>query len=212
MFKISSICKNFVSLLFSFHIFFGAVVYSLIQFRFLLLLLIFPIFFKINKLILFKFLKYFLFSAILSLHLVFQAQTISVNSFYPIFVFFLILVILDVYQIFFFKNLNMIIYLFLIIFFMFILYSFFPYDNYLNQVSSSCVGCFSILRIFFNENSHLAIIAPSVIFYLLFISEYNKFINYIFITFFLVICFVNPSLTLYLGFFFFTSFYFVLSI
>jgi hypothetical protein len=199
---IRNIYKNLISLLFSFHIFFGAVVYHFIQFRFLLLLLMLPIFAKINKIILLKFLKYFLLSAILLIHLLFQAQTISVDSFYPILVFFLILVILDIYKIFFFNNLNTIIYLFLVIFFIFIVYSFLSYDDYFNQVSSSCIGCFSILRIFFNENSHLAIISPSIIFYLLFISKYNVFVNFFFLTFFLVICFVNPSLTLYVGFLF----------
>jgi hypothetical protein len=73
------------------------------------------------------------------------------------------------------------------------------FDDYFKQVSSSCVGCFSILRIFFKENSHLALTAPSVIFYLLFISTYNKFINYFALIIFLSICFVNPSLTLYIG-------------
>jgi hypothetical protein len=55
------------------------------------------------------------------------------------------------------------------------------------------------LRVFFKENSHLALIAPSVIFYLLFISNYNKFLNFSAIIIFLLICFVNPSLTLYIG-------------
>ena len=83
-------------------------------------------------------------------------------------------------------------------------------DDYFKEVSSNCVGCFSILRIFFKENSHLALIAPSVIFYLLFISSYNKFINYFSVIIFLLICFVNPSLTLYIGLiilFFFTLFF-----
>jgi hypothetical protein len=75
----------------------------------------------------------------------------------------------------------------------------FSFDNYFKQVSSSCVGCFSILKIFFKENSHLALIAPSIIFYLLFISNYNKLINFFAAIIFLLICFVNPSLTLYMG-------------
>jgi hypothetical protein len=116
------------------------------------------------------------------------------------------MVILDTYRNFFFNNLDKIIYLFLIIFYLFIVFQFFSFDNYFKQVSSSCVGCFSILRIFFKENSHLALIAPSVIFYLLFISNYNKFINNFVLIIFLLICFVNPSLTLYIGFFILFSF------
>jgi hypothetical protein len=193
------IYKNLVSLLFSFHIFFTAVVYYFIQFRFLLIILILPILVSFNKLILLKVLKYFLFCLVLLIHLSFQAQTILVDDFYSIIVLFLTLIILDTYKDFFFLHLNKIIYLFLMIFFIFIVYSFFSYDDYFNSVSRSCVGCFSILRIFFNENSHLALISPSVIFYLLFISKYNKYINFFVVIFFLFICFVNPSLTLYAG-------------
>jgi hypothetical protein len=87
----------------------------------------------------------------------------------------------------------------LIIFYLFIIFQFFSFDNYFKQVSSSCVGCFSILKIFFKENSHLALIAPSIIFYLLFISNYNKLISFFAAIIFLLICFVNPSLTLYMG-------------
>jgi O-antigen ligase len=119
------------------------------------------------------------------------------------------MVILDTYKDFFFNNLDKIIYFFLISFYLFIIFQFFSFDYYFKQVSSNCVGCFSILNIFFKENSHLALIAPPVIFYLLFISNYNKFINYFSVIIFLLICFVNPSLTLYIGLiilFFFTLF------
>jgi hypothetical protein len=109
------------------------------------------------------------------------------------------MVILDTYKEFFLNNLDKIIYFFLIFFYLFIIFQFFSFNDYFKQVSSHCVGCFSILRIFFKENSHLALIAPSVIFYLLFISNYNKFINYFSAIIFLLICFVNSSLTLYIG-------------
>jgi hypothetical protein len=82
---------------------------------------------------------------------------------------------------------------------LFIIFQFFAYNDYFKQVSSNCIGCFSILRIFFNENSHLALVAPPVIFYLLFISNYSKVINYLALFIFLFICFINPSLTLYIG-------------
>jgi hypothetical protein len=120
------------------------------------------------------------------------------------------MVILDTYKDFFLNNLDKIIYFFLISFYLFIIFQFFSFDDYFKKVSSNCVGCFSILRIFFKENSHLALIAPSVIFYLLFISNYNKFINYFSLIIFLLICFVNPSLTLYIGLiilFFFALFF-----
>jgi hypothetical protein len=109
------------------------------------------------------------------------------------------MVILDTYKEFFLNNLDKIIYFFLIFFYLFIVIQFFSFNDYFKEISSNCVGCFSILKIFFKENSHLALIAPSVIFYLLFISNYNKFINYFSVIIFLSICFVNPSLTLYIG-------------
>jgi hypothetical protein len=52
---------------------------------------------------------------------------------------------------------------------------------------------------FFLENSHLAYIAPSVIFYLVFIANY-RMLNFYLIIFFTAISFMNASLTLYIGF------------
>ena len=188
-----------ICLLFSFNIFFWGINFDFIQLRFLIFLLIFPILLNLNRIKLSKFLKYFLISLILLLHLFFQTNKFQYNYLPSIFGFFFILIILDNYKIFFLNNLHKIIYLFLIIFYLFIFIQYLTFDDYLKQVSSSCVGCFSILRVFFKENSHLALTAPSVIFYLLFISTYNKFINYFALIIFLSICFVNPSLTLYIG-------------
>ena len=205
-----SIKNNLTCLIFSFNIFFWGITFNFIQLRFLIFLLIFPILLNFNKIIVFNFLKYFLISLVLLLHLFFQSNNFFWNYLYSIFGLFLIMVILDTYKVFFFNNLDKIIYSFLIFFYLFIIFQFFSFDNYFKQVSSSCVGCFSILRIFFKENSHLALIAPSVIFYLLFISNYNKFINSFSLIIFLLICFVNPSLTLYVGLiilFFFVLFF-----
>lgn len=205
-----SIKNNLICLIFSFNIFFWGITFNFIQLRFLIFLLIFPILLNFNKIIISKFLKYFLISLVLFLHLFFQSNNFFLNYLYSIFGLFLIMVILDTYKVFFFNNLDKIIYSFLIFFFLFIIFHFFSFDNYFKQVSSSCVGCFSILRTFFKENSHLALIAPSIIFYLLFISNYNKFINSFSLIIFLLICFVNPSLTLYVGLiilFFFVLFF-----
>ena len=194
-----SIKHNLICLLFSFNIFFWGITFNFIQLRFLIFLLIFPILLNFNKIIISKFIKYFLISLVLFLHLFFQSNIFLFNYLYSIFGLFLIMVILDTYKDFFLNHLDKIIYFFLISFYLFIIFQFFSFDDYFKQVSSNCVGCFSILRIFFKENSHLALIAPPVIFYLLFISNYNKFINYFSVIIFLLICFVNPSLTLYIG-------------
>jgi len=191
--------ENLICLLFSFNIFFWGITFNFFEFRFLIFLLFFPIILNLNKIILFKLLKYFLISFILFLHLFLQANIFSLYFFFSIFGLFLFLIILDVYRIFFFSYLNKIIYFFLIIFYLFIIFQYFSFDNYFVQVSSNCLGCFSILRVFFKENSHFALLAPSIIFYLLLISSYNKFINFIVLIFFLFLCYVNPSLTLYAG-------------
>ena len=205
-----SINNNLICLIFSFNIFFWGITFNFIQLRFLIFLLIFPILFNFNKIIIIKLVKYFFISLVIFLHLFSQSNIFFFNYLYSIFGLFLIMVILDTYKDFFFNNLDKIIYFFLIFFYLFIILQFISIDDYFKEVSSNCVGCFSILRIFFKENSHLALIAPSVIFYLLFISSYNKFINYFSVIIFLLICFVNPSLTLYIGLiilFFFTLFF-----
>lgn len=205
-----NIKNNLICLIFSFNIFFWGITFNFIQLRFLIFLLIFPILLNFNIIIISKFIKYFLISLVLFLHLFFQSNIFFFNYLYSIFGLFLIMVILDTYKDFFFNNLDKIIYFFLISFYLFIIFQFFSFDDYFKRVSSNCVGCFSILKIFFKENSHLALIAPPVIFYLLFISNYNKFINYFSVIIFLLICFVNPSLTLYIGLiilFFFALFF-----
>jgi hypothetical protein len=196
---LKNISTNFKSLLFSFNIFFWGVTYSTIQLRFLILLLIVPIFINCSKQILFKFLKYFIFVLLLLAHLFFQSKTFALYNILSILVLLFFLIILDIHKSFFFRNLNKIIYIFLTVFFIYIIINFYSYDDYFKQVSGSCIGCFSILRQFFNENSHLALIAIPTIFYLTFISIYNKYLNLVYLILFLLICFFNPSLTLYVG-------------
>jgi hypothetical protein len=141
----------------------------------------------------------FFVAIILFLHLFFQTEKVSFNQLFAIFTLFLIFIILDFYKKFFFNNLNKIIYIFLIIFYFFIIYQYFSINDYSKSVGNHCIGCFSTLGVFFKENSHLAFVAPSVVFYLLFISSFNKFINISATILFLFICFLNPSLTLYIG-------------
>jgi hypothetical protein len=196
--------KNLICLLFSFYIFFWGIAFNFVQLRFLIFLLILPIFLKIGQITLIKLFKYSIIPTTLLFHLTLQASTLTSNHFFSILGLFFFLIILDIYKDFFFRNLNKIIYFFLIIFFLFVIFQYFSYSDYASQVSNDCVGCFSILKVFFKENSHLALIAPTVIFYLLFISNSNKFLNFFTIIIFSFICIVNPSLTLYLGLFLLT--------
>ena len=190
--------ENLIYLLFSLHIFFWGIDYSFVRLKFFIFLLIFFIIFSLNKIILHKLLKYFLISLIILLHLFFQSETFSLNYLFFIIGFFLILSVSDIYQEVFINNLDKIIYIFLFFFFLFLIIQIlFQYIS-INDFDNICVGCFSYYKIFFKENSHLAIIAPSVIFYLLFISKTNILNSFLLICF-IVVCFLNPTLTLYIG-------------
>ena len=203
--------ENLIYLLFSLHIFFWGIDYGFVRLKFSMFLLIFFIIFSLNKIILHKLLKYFLISLIILLHLFFQSETFSFNYLFFIIGFFLILSVSDIYQEVFINNLDKIIYIFLFFFFSFLIIQIlFQYIS-INNFDNICVGCFSYYKIFFKENSHLAIIAPSVIFYLLFISKNDKLNSFLLICF-IFVCFLNPTLTLYIGVFFLIIFTFFFGI
>jgi hypothetical protein len=62
------------------------------------------------------------------------------------------------------------------------------------------IGCFSFFKFFFLENSHLGMMSTSLIFYTLYLYSINdKKINIILFIIFLLICFLNYSLTLLAG-------------
>ena len=189
-----------ISLLFSLNIFFWGITYNFIQLRFFIILLLIPLIINFNKKFFCKVLKYALTSTVVFLHLYMQSNLFVYNSLFFILGFFLLLIIFDYYLNFFFENINKIINFFLFFFFLFIITQFFLQFKNLGDMSSGaiCVGCFSEYRMFFLENSHLAYVAPSVIFYLVFIANYRMFNSFL-IIFFTIIAFVNASLTLYVG-------------
>ena len=189
-----------ISLLFAFNIFFWGITYHFIQFRFLIFFLLIPLLLNLNKDFFLKILKYALIFILIFLHLYSQSNIFTYSSLFFILGLFFLLIILDFYQIFFFANINKIINFFLFFFILFIIFQFFFQFKNTGQMYSAniCVGCFSDYRTFFLENSHLAFIAPSVIFYYLFIANY-RILNFFLIIFFTYICFVNVSLTLYVG-------------
>ncbi len=62
------------------------------------------------------------------------------------------------------------------------------------------IGCFSLYKFFFLENSHLGMMSSSLILYSLYLSSIkDKKINFILFLIFLLICFLNYSLTLAAG-------------
>ena len=77
------------------------------------------------------------------------------------------------------------------------LYYFYEYNNF---YSHCLIGCFSLFKIFFLENSHLGMMSSSLILYTLYLNSINdKKINFILFLIFLLICFLNYSLTLVVG-------------
>ena len=117
--------KNTHQLLFiiliSFFVFFWNLKVEFIQLRFAFLILLFFIFFKINKTLIKSFSKYFAFSLILILHSYLQSDNLSKYSLYSILVLPLFLIIFKNYQSFFFKNFEKFILFSIVVFFLFIL-------------------------------------------------------------------------------------------
>ena len=173
-----------------------------VELRFLILFLLLPIFLNFNSKIFRKSLYYFLFSIIFLIHSYIQSK-ISLNNLYynvlPIFILFTLFFIFDYYKDIFFKNLDKIIFFFLTIFFIFLIYQFFSYDNNFDQISKKCIGCFSKFKVFYKENSHFSLLAPTIIFYLSFMSKKKKLIRYPFLIIFILICFANLSMTYVAG-------------
>ena len=62
------------------------------------------------------------------------------------------------------------------------------------------IGCFSLYKFFFLENSHLGMMSSSLILYTLYLRSINdKKISFVLFLIFLLICFLNYSLTLLAG-------------
>ena len=77
------------------------------------------------------------------------------------------------------------------------LYYFYEYNNF---YSHCLIGCFSLFKIFFLENSHLGMMSSSLILYTLYLRSINdKKISFVLFLIFLLICFLNYSLTLLAG-------------
>lgn len=198
--KFQKILKNYlICFFFSSYIFLWGITFDFIQLRFLILFLVIPILFNIDRVIALKFLKYFIISTVVVIHYLIQADVITFKYVFSILIIFFIFIIFDLYKQFFFENLNKVIFFFFIFFFLFSFFQFFSYENNLKKISNICLDCFLTLSFFYKENSHFALTAPSVFFYLLFISNFNKFINYFLMIIFLLICILNSSLTLYIG-------------
>lgn len=220
----SNIKRNLIALLVISFIFLFDIKYEYFQIRYIILLLLIPSFFFIYldfKKKNFNFLKSFLFLSLFSLiHITYilisEENKYSLYSLYSLFYLQFIFIISFYFKNFINNQIYFIIRLFLIIFSISLIYSLYnfipdtPYfcggiPDFLNLIDKESVENkyyrLSFKELIFLENSHLGMIAPSVIIYMLYkiiIDKTNKFDKILFIIF-LIICFIKSSTTFLLG-------------
>ena len=202
--------------LFTSFIFLWDVKIGYVNFRYLILFLLLGIFNNLKTKIFFDiifalksfFIIFFILSAHILLNNFYEQKVFDYNLLLPVLFFSLIFLICEFYYKFIIKNLFNINLLFVLIFIM----SFFfninkpSYDTYfcggIPIYSSLSTLEFKIYfkNNIFNENSHLGMIAPAVIFYSFFytLNKNKYFIFFIFFIFF-IICLITSSLTLLAG-------------
>lgn len=168
-----------------------------IEARHLIILLIFPLIYhnKFNK----RDYLIILFCFILFIHNIVFVEKTQISNSILIFIYLaLIIKIMEQNYKSFLKLISKQINFFLILFILSsVLISFFFLYRF-NYFYSHCViGCFSMFKMFFLENSHLGMIANSIILYSLFSYSTNQDkINPIIFLIFILICILNYSLTL----------------
>lgn len=189
----------FISFLFSSFIFFWGINFSFLQLRFLIFLLIIPILLNYEKVLYKRYINYFLLLGLIFFHTIFQYPFDKINNLFDIVGFLFLCLIFDIYKKNFFKKIDQIMYIFFVCLFSYILISYFSYENYFIQVSDGCIGCFSILREFFDENSHFGLAVVPSIFYLLFLSKIKTSMRLFLLGLIFILAYLNISITLVAG-------------
>ena len=219
----------FTSFLVISFIFLSGLKFEYFQFRFLILFLLLPCIYKFYNdfkkknyyfLISFLFILFILFLH-LGLNIYLEKSKLTNYSLFGIIFFLSIYAISYYYTDFINKNINLIVNLFLLIFFVSCLFSIF---NYRHDSPFFCGGIpnfmpsdallekyahrmgelrLSFKGLIFPENSHLGMIAPSIIAYTVYrsINKKNSMIEIFSLFLFLIICFIKSSTTLLLGIF-----------
>ena len=202
-----------ISFLFSFFLFFWSFKINPpnvndYQLRFLILFLIFPILFRIDKKVILNNLKYILFIILLYLHLIIQSGDLTLRTLSSLILLCPLLIIFDYYKKFFFSNLHLINLIFLIIFLSHYLLFYVIYGNY--HLNNGCTNCFDFH--IFKETSHFAIaIIPSLCF-LLITNKIGKFTKYSLIFIISIISLLNIGKTMIFGFILLIIFVFFLKV
>jgi len=193
--------KNFLFIfLFICPVYFWGIQIYKIDIRFLIIFLIFPILYKFN----FKQndISLLIIGTVLFIH---KLPYINNDEIFYNLILFLYLIILakilKVFYKFFLNTIDNQINIFLIIFIISSFLITFYYYYFFNVITSHCViGCFSTYKILYLENSHLGMMASSLILYCLYkVSISKNKINFILLLTFFLICMFNYSLTFYAG-------------
>ena len=192
--------KNFIySFLFICPIFLWGLKFELLEIRHIVLILIFPIIFKnsFTK----KDLKIIILCSLIFIHkIIFISSDKIMDSLILILNLAILIKIIETHYKNFLNTINFQINLFLILFVtLSVLISI--YYTLSDSFFEHCIiGCFSNYKFFYSENSHLGMIASSLILYSLFLySIKEKKINFLLFFAFCLICFLNYSLTLSIG-------------
>ena len=220
-----------INFLFLSFIFLFGLKYNYFQFRFLILILLIPCGLKLikecynksfnNIILFFFFFVVFILHSLINIY--YEDTKISNYNFFGIILLTCIFVIAFYFYENFNKNIQNIIKLFLLIFFCSILFSFFSFEPDAPFFCGGIPDIFGILKThegfladnlhriadkrfsfkeyLFPENSHLGMIAPSIILYLVhlnFTTKVSKFIKFITIPF-ILLCLIKSSTTLLLG-------------
>ena len=190
----------FFIFLFVSSIYLWSIKFNLIEARHLIILLIIPIIYN-NKFYKGDFIIILL-CLILFIHkILFIERNQILESLLILFYLIVLIKILGQYYKIFLSTISSQINLFFILFILSsILTSLYYFYEYNNFYSHCLIGCFSLFKIFFLENSHLGMMSSSLILYTLYLRSINdKKISFVLFLIFLLICFLNYSLTLLAG-------------
>ena len=189
---------NFILLSFIAYVYFWDIKSSLIQIRFLIILLIFPYFFlsgnRINSIVYFFFPVLFIFIHLITVSNILDIK-INIQRIYEIFFLYYFLVISYAYKEIILNYLNQFILIFLLIFYLSIIFYFFKKPESINLIISCYQGWFSLNNFLFLENSHFGMISSSILWYSVFRIFDNKinFISKFLLLIFIIFSFINIS-------------------
>ena len=189
---------NFILLSFIAYVYFWDIKSSLIQIRFLIILLIFPYFFllenRISSIVYFFFLVLFIFIHLITVSNILDIK-INIQRIYEIFFLYYFLVISYAYKEIILNYLNQFILIFLLIFYLSITFYFFKKPESVNIIISCYQGWFSLNNFLFLENSHFGMISSSILWYSVFRLFDNKinFISKFLLLIFVIFSFINIS-------------------